>query len=341
VLILAFSMIFTFLLKIIFNFFAAIQKKDKVPMDKWQVIELFSAGCSVTVVFLIKVTPASLLVNTEYKDYIDYAMSALVVVQFMRFFLFFLVINSVSKMLLTLIYMVLDTVAFTALHSTYLVIMSSVFTTFFQDQAPSVYGNINITLRMMFENTAASYSYQGMGDMEYVHIVVMALNVFIGNILLLNYLVAIMSTTYGLMLESGSFLFKVNLYNYCERYMIGFKNLAYGELVFHPAPISVLVSPVVLLCFMLPSELMEKVSIGFSYTMHWLENLIFLCLFFVYEILLVPLVYFKNFVIIIWASMGLFTTIFNAIFWIFGGIPLSIYIALRDVYYLFLILTMH
>jgi hypothetical protein len=278
--------------------------------------------------------------NEEYKDYIDYAMSGLVMVQFMRFFLFYLIINSVSKMLLTLIYMVLDTIAFTMLNATYLIIMCSVFTTFFQDQAPDVYGSLSITFRMMFETTAASYSYQKMGSMEFIHIGLMALNVFIGNILLLNYLVAIMSTTYGLMLESGSFLFKVNLYNYCERYMIGFRNLSYGELVLHSAPISIIAAPLLILCMVVPIDKMIKVSAGFSYMMYWLENIIFVFIFFIYELSLVPLVYVKNFVIIIWASMGLFTTIFNAMFWIVGGIPLSIYIALRDVVYFIRILSM-
>lgn len=194
-------------------------------------------------------------------------------------------------------------------------------------------------MRMMFETTAASYSYQNMGDQEYLHITIMAINVFVGNILLLNYLVAIMSTTYGLMLESGSFLFKVNLYNYCERYMIGFHNKAYGELVLHPAPISLLTAPMVI-CLFLPANLLEKVFEGFSHFMYWLENLIFVCMFFCFEILLVPAVYFKNFIVIIWASNGLFTTIFYSLFWILGGIPLSLYIAVRDVWYFLEILAM-
>lgn len=64
--------------------------------------------------------------------------------------------------------------------------------------------------------------------------------VYMSNILLLNYLIAIMSTTYSAMLESGSFMFKVNLYNYCERYLIAFGNKGYGELAIHTAPISML-----------------------------------------------------------------------------------------------------
>ena len=104
-----------------------------MPVDKWQVIELVTAGSSIAVVFLIKMTPPELLMNEDYKDYIDYAMSALIVIQFMRFFLFFLIINSVSKMLITLVYMVIDTLAFCALMSTYIIIQAQIFTTFFQD----------------------------------------------------------------------------------------------------------------------------------------------------------------------------------------------------------------
>jgi len=90
------------------------------------------------------------------------------------------------------------------------------------------------------------------------------------NILLLNYLIAIMSTTYGAMLESGSFMYKVNLYNYCERYLIAFNNRAYGELALHAAPISVLTTPVMILALILPEKFMVYISTYYSYFMHWL-----------------------------------------------------------------------
>jgi hypothetical protein len=75
--------------------------------------------------------------------------------------------------------------------------------------------------------------------------------------------------------------------------------------------------------------------------MYWLENIIFIILFIFAEIVMVVPVYFKNIFQVAWASMGLFTTIFNVSFWIFGGLFICIYIAGRDVINFVNILRMH
>lgn len=56
----------------------------------------------------------------------------------------------------------------------------------------------------------------------------MILHICLSNILLLNYLIAILSQSYSEMLDKGTFLYKVYLYQYCERYMVGLKNEEYG-----------------------------------------------------------------------------------------------------------------
>ena len=53
-------------------------------------------------------------------------------------------------------------------------------------------------------------------------------HVFMSHILLLNYLIAILSESYNVMQESGIFLYKVYLYQYCERYMVGLANDKFG-----------------------------------------------------------------------------------------------------------------
>jgi hypothetical protein len=55
---------------------------------------------------------------------------------------------------------------------------------------------------------------------------------------MLNFMIAILSTTYGNMLEMGSFSYKCKLYEYCERYMLAFSDQNYGELVVHPPPLN-------------------------------------------------------------------------------------------------------
>lgn len=72
------------------------------------------------------------------------------------------------------------------------------------------------------------YTYKGFGDRELLHMAAIILHVWAANILLLNYLIAILSESYSVMLDKSSFLFKVYLYKYCERYVVGFRNDSFG-----------------------------------------------------------------------------------------------------------------
>ena len=66
-----------------------------------------------------------------YKDYLDYAICALSLIQFARFFYYYLVINSVSRMLLTLVGMFIACIPFIGLLVCIWFISTQVFMTFF------------------------------------------------------------------------------------------------------------------------------------------------------------------------------------------------------------------
>ena len=80
----------------------------------------------------------------------------------------------------------------------------------------------------MFDGLMASYSYKGFGEYEMLHMFMIWFHIFIANILLLNYLIAILSESYSEMLDKGKFLYKVYQYQYCERYMVGLANFTHG-----------------------------------------------------------------------------------------------------------------
>lgn len=84
----------------------------------------------------------------------------------------------------------------------------------------------------------AVFDYNGMQGREISHSMLTIFTVFFANILLMNYLIAILSTTYDKMKESGVFKYKCNLHIYCERYLIAFSEKGIGEFVIHPPPIS-------------------------------------------------------------------------------------------------------
>lgn len=137
-------------------------------------------------------------------------------------------IEELSRMILTFFSMVIDTIAFMFLVVSYLIVSAAIFTTLFQDMRPDIYGDFLKTIISMFDGVMGNYTYKGFGDRELLHMVAIILHVWVANILLLNYLIAILSESYATMLEKSSFLFKVYLYKYCERYVVGFHNDAYG-----------------------------------------------------------------------------------------------------------------
>lgn len=75
--------------------------------------------------------------------------------------------------------------------------------------------------------------------------------------------------------------------------------------------------------------------------MFWLENIIWLLIFMAYEVLLCPFVYLKNLFVVAWATQGLFLTIWHTVAWLFSGPILLVFFVLRDLFYMFKILTMH
>lgn len=68
------------------------------------------------------------------------------------------------------------------------------------------------------------FDYENMDGRVVSHSLLTIFTVFFANILLMNYLIAILSTTYENMKESGIFKYKCNLYTFCERYMVAFNN---------------------------------------------------------------------------------------------------------------------
>lgn len=60
-------------------------------------------------------------------------MIAVVIVSWLRFFSYFLVIRTISKLFMTLIKMLKDTVSFILVVSCYLIIVTTIFTTLFSD----------------------------------------------------------------------------------------------------------------------------------------------------------------------------------------------------------------
>ena len=99
--------------------------------------------------------------------------------------------------------------------------------------------------------------------------------------------------------------------------MIAFNEKSYGEIVLHPPPLSYLAA---LMIPFLPSRfLMYYISMGFSYFMYWLENILFIMGFMMFEILIYPIAYVKIWINIIRNSIGLLKIIINSLIMLMIG----------------------
>lgn len=191
----------------------------------------------------------------------------------------------------------------------------------------------------MFDAAIGQYDYEGMGGRNVSHSVLTIFHVFFSNILLMNYLIAILSTTYENMKETGIFKYKVNLYQYCERFMIAFSDRSYGEIVLHPPPLSYI--SILMLPFLVFRKLMVYIASGFSYLMFWLENLVFIFAFLGFETIIAPLAYFKIWYNIIRNSVGVLRKIGNCIVWALIGVIMMLFVVISDCCNLIKILTCH
>ena len=96
-------------------------------------------------------------------------------------------------------------------------------------------------LRTLFDAMMGSYNYSvSTDDEKYKHIGFLIFHIFISNIFLLNYLIAILATVYEAMNEQGDFAYKSYKYQYIERYIKGMENRAFSELVIHMPPVNYL-----------------------------------------------------------------------------------------------------
>lgn len=178
-----------------------------------------------------------------------------------------------------------------------------------------------------------------MGARTLSHTILIMVHVFFSNVLLLNYLIAILSTTYENMKETGIFKYKVNLYQYCERFQTAFADRSYGEIILHPPPLSYLSATMI--PFLVSPFLMKYVSKGYSYLLFWIENLVFIGIFLGFECAIFPIAYLKVWINIIRNSIGTIKTIMNCILMAVVGLPVMFFIFMRDLYYLMKILCYH
>lgn len=147
-------------LKLYFNMTA----KKKISIDKWTIMDSLNGVLNIVSFLLIMATSAADLSDTNSKIKLDYMMIVVLVFGWLRFFAYFLVIRQISMMLLTIYEMLADTISFMFVVLCYFVVVTSVFTTLFQDINPNKFGSLPLTARVLFDASNDVYDYLGMGN---------------------------------------------------------------------------------------------------------------------------------------------------------------------------------
>lgn len=254
----------------------------------------------------------------------------------LRVFGIFMVIKTFSNLLLTVIKMLESAKTFMIILGLYLTIMAVIFFTLFQENSIT-YSNFIFTIRTLFDGMMGAFSYN-MPDplLNKLHTLLLYLHIYIANIFMLNYLVAILATVYEDQLEIGDFTYKCCKYWYIERYLIAFKDTwGYTELIVHAPPTNVF--QIFLLPFIFDKQKMKKWAFRYSMIVFWVENIYFIIEFFISEMLLVP----YNYLRILFQTLKLsgFKDFYLVIFWmLFGFFYLLFYGVTMDIYYFIKIL---
>ena len=119
----------------------------------------------------------------------------------------------------------------------FMLMMMQFFSVFYQDLLPEHFGTTLYSLRVSFDSYLAAFSfgvfdgitdpmkigYLGNADKYFFYLLLIAV-LFVTNILLFNFMVAILSEKYEEATALGKFNFKCSLFNYSERFLLAFQD---------------------------------------------------------------------------------------------------------------------
>jgi hypothetical protein len=322
------SLFFHIVAKIVFNLTAEI----KMVTDKWTLIDMISCFSNIYSFNIIGNASAETIIESETKQVLDYYVIAVTIFSWIRFFSYFLVIREISKLLMTLFQMLLDTVGFILIVFCYLCIVATIFTTLFSHLNPGSYGSVTLSGRTLFEALLAEFDYEDDDPAFRTSFsILMMIHIFISNIFLLNYLIAIISTVYTNMIDIGEFSYKRNKYEFIEKYSIAMLDQwGYSELVVHPPPLNFLT--IFLAPFAIKKTTMKKASKGFAVTVFWTENVVYMILFLMYEIVQIPWIFIRVIYNIFKLSTYL-QMVPYIVMWLFVGPVMLIFGVFKDFFF--------
>lgn len=113
--------------KILFNILA----EYKIPLDLWTIIDLICAFMNIIAFTIIGEASPEAIIDYDRKSGFDYYVIVILVFSWLRFFAYFLIVEKISVLIMTLLRMLYDALAFVFIFICYLCIATTIFTTIF------------------------------------------------------------------------------------------------------------------------------------------------------------------------------------------------------------------
>lgn len=131
-----------------------------------------------------------------------------------------------------------------------------------------------------------------MGKFNLSHSIVYMVTVFVGNIFLLNYMIALINTVYTTMIDNGDFYAIRFSYQFVSKYIkaLGEKN-GYEKLILFPPPLNLFCIPLII--FSPNPAAVKKISDVMTTIFFWAENIGYIIVFMIYLFAIDMVLYFK------------------------------------------------
>ena len=124
-------LILSFLFRQIFNI-CRDRKVNMLVINKWIIIDvLFAVTSFILFYFISNFVDHEDIMNEQFKDYIDNFVALVLALAWIRFFTMFLVVQEISKMILTLVNMLVDVIPFLFIMICYILFAIQMFSTLY------------------------------------------------------------------------------------------------------------------------------------------------------------------------------------------------------------------
>ena len=348
------TLIINSLNRIIYNLFS----EYPISWDYWTMYDCLTSLINMVNIILITstVNPSLFGISTEtvkaniiyYNRSLKYFIALVVSINWIRAVIFFYCLRGTSSLLVTLVLMIKSTLNFLIIISGYLLITTTLFYFIFystedSNADPRNFNTFTLTLNFLFDAMVSNFNHPNFSlnnDYDIINRVLLIIHIFISNVLLLNYLVAVLMVVFNyVMIEPAEkeFNLRNSVYYFSRRYDAAMHDEYYGNLILIQPPLNFL------LIFSLPLFWFKDLLKSFQYYMgifYFIITSSGIVLFvIIYLLIISPIVSFKIFFINFSTNKTNQEKFLEALILIFFGYFIVLYHVFYDIYKLIIILT--